>query len=108
MPGFHLCVDFASLCVSAVQSLSAYLTGAAQRDAELTQILVIGAHQIQWSLNLKSSPRFPLISMQYFGYLRRDPDAIGYDDWVNTLTADPSTFRHAIFGFLYSDVSLLT
>ena len=43
------------------------------------------------------------VAMQYFGYLRRDPDAIGYDNWVNTLTADPSNFRHVIFGFLYSD-----
>ncbi|HSE16433.1 MAG TPA: Calx-beta domain-containing protein [Pyrinomonadaceae bacterium] len=43
------------------------------------------------------------VAMQYFGYLRRDPDAIGYDNWVNTLTADPSNVRHMIFGFIYSD-----
>jgi hypothetical protein len=43
------------------------------------------------------------VAMQYFGYLRRDPDTIGYDNWVNTLTADPSNFRHVIFGFIYSD-----
>jgi len=39
----------------------------------------------------------------YFGYLRRDPDTIGYDNWVTTLTNDPSNFRHMIFGFLFSD-----
>jgi Calx-beta domain-containing protein/uncharacterized protein DUF4214 len=43
------------------------------------------------------------VAMQYFGYLRRDPDTIGYDNWVTTLTADPSNFRHMIFGFIYSD-----
>ena len=43
------------------------------------------------------------VAMQYFGYLRRDPDTIGYDNWVNTLTADPSNVRHMIFGFIYSD-----
>jgi hypothetical protein len=43
------------------------------------------------------------VAMQYFGYLRRDPDTIGYDNWVNALTADPSNFRHMIFGFLFSD-----
>jgi len=43
------------------------------------------------------------VAMQYFGYLRRDPDAIGYDNWVNTLTADPNNLRHMIFGFIYSD-----
>jgi Calx-beta domain len=43
------------------------------------------------------------VAMQYFGYLRRDPDTIGYDNWVATLTADPSNFRHMIFGFIFSD-----
>jgi Calx-beta domain-containing protein/uncharacterized protein DUF4214 len=43
------------------------------------------------------------VAMQYFGYLRRDPDTIGYNNWVTTLTADPSNFRHMIFGFLFSD-----
>ncbi len=42
------------------------------------------------------------VSMQYFGYLRRDPDTIGFQNWVTTLTADPSNFRHMIFGFIYS------
>jgi hypothetical protein len=43
------------------------------------------------------------VAMQYFGYLRRDPDTIGYDNLIATLTADPSNFRHMIFGFIYSD-----
>lgn len=43
------------------------------------------------------------VSMQYFGYLRRDPDTIGYANWVKTLDDDPSNFRHMIFGFIYSD-----
>ena len=42
------------------------------------------------------------VSMQYFGYLRRDPDTIGFQNWVNTLNADPANFRHMIFGFIYS------
>ncbi len=43
------------------------------------------------------------VAMQYFGYLRRDPDTVGYDNWVTTLTNDPSNFRHMIFGFLFSN-----
>ena len=43
------------------------------------------------------------VAMQYFGYLRRDPDIIGYDNWITTLTADPNNFRHMIFGFIFSD-----
>jgi hypothetical protein len=42
------------------------------------------------------------VTMEYFGYLRRDPDLIGYQNWNTTLTADPSNFRHMIFGFIYS------
>lgn len=42
------------------------------------------------------------VTMQYFGYLRRDPDPIGFKNWVDTLNADPSNFRHMIFGFIFS------
>jgi hypothetical protein len=42
------------------------------------------------------------VTMEYFGYLRRDPDTIGYQNWVSTLTADPNNFRHMIFGFIFS------
>ena len=42
------------------------------------------------------------VAMQYFGYLRRDPDTVGFQNWLDTLNADPSNFRHMIFGFLFS------
>jgi uncharacterized protein DUF4214 len=42
------------------------------------------------------------VSMQYFGYLRRDPDPIGFQNWVNALDSNPNNFRHMIFGFIYS------
>jgi hypothetical protein len=42
------------------------------------------------------------VAMQYFGYLRRDPDTVGFQNWLDTLDADPSNFRHMIFGFLFS------
>lgn len=42
------------------------------------------------------------VTMQYFGYLKRDPDTIGFKNWVDTLNADPQNFRHMIFGFIYS------
>ncbi len=49
------------------------------------------------------------VAMQYFGYLRRDPDNAGYDDWVDVLTngrasagIQPGDYHHLIFGFVYS------
>src|SRR6185436_14677948 len=42
------------------------------------------------------------VSIQYFGFLRRDPDATGYQNNVNTLNANPNNLRHMIFIFIYS------
>lgn len=42
------------------------------------------------------------VDMEYKGYLRRDPDSIGYNNWIDTLKANPSDYRHMVFGFLYS------
>ena len=47
------------------------------------------------------------VAMQYFGYLRRDPDAGGYNDWVDVITngrgqVQRGDYRHLIFGFVYS------
>jgi hypothetical protein len=43
------------------------------------------------------------VSIQYFGYLRRDPDPVGYQNWVQTLNQNPNDIHHMIFGFIYSD-----
>jgi hypothetical protein len=42
------------------------------------------------------------VSIQYFGFLRRDPDTVGYQNNVNTLNSNPSNLRHMIFIFIYS------
>ena len=47
------------------------------------------------------------VTMQYFGYLQRDPDQAGFDDWVDVLTNGrgtilPGDFRHLVFGFFFS------
>ena len=42
------------------------------------------------------------VSILYFGFQRRDPDAIGYQNNVDTLNANPNNLRHMIFIFIYS------
>jgi len=47
------------------------------------------------------------VAMQYFGYLLRDPEDAGYNDWVDVLTngrgpIPPGDFRHLIFGCVWS------
>jgi subtilisin family serine protease len=38
----------------------------------------------------------------YYLYLRRGPDANGFDSWMNVLNST-GDYRHIIFGFIYSD-----
>lgn len=42
------------------------------------------------------------VSILYFGFQRRDPDPVGYQNNVDTLNADPNNLRHMIFIFIYS------
>jgi Tol biopolymer transport system component len=42
------------------------------------------------------------VLMQYFGYLRRDPDPAGFQAWLNYLNANPGDFRTMVFGFVNS------
>jgi hypothetical protein len=47
------------------------------------------------------NPAFVL--MQYYGYLRRDPDQAGYDFWLNTLNnKEPNNFRGMVCSFITS------
>ena len=42
------------------------------------------------------------VSIQYFAFLRRDPDTTGYQNNLATLRSDPNNLRHMIFIFIYS------
>jgi hypothetical protein len=42
------------------------------------------------------------VAMQYFGYLRRDPEMQGYQNWLNYLRANPTDFRTMVSGFMNS------
>jgi len=46
------------------------------------------------------NPAFVL--MEYFGYLRRDPDQRGYDFWLNVLNSDPNNYRGMVCSFVTS------
>ena len=42
------------------------------------------------------------VAMQYYGYLRRTPEAGGYNAWLAYLTAHPNDFRTMVRGFVDS------
>jgi hypothetical protein len=49
------------------------------------------------------------VAMQYFGFLRRDPDTAGFEDWVDVFAngrppdVQPRDYHHLIFGLIYSE-----
>lgn len=57
--------------------------------------------EIQAFKNREHNPAFVL--MQYFGYLRRNPDQGGYDFWLNVLNNNvPNNYRSMVSAFLTS------
>lgn len=42
------------------------------------------------------------VTMQYFGYLKRDPDTSGFTNWLNYLNAHPDDYRTMVHGFVTS------
>ena len=42
------------------------------------------------------------VASQYYGYLRRTPDAGGFDGWVSYLKNNPNDFRTMVNGFVNS------
>jgi hypothetical protein len=76
------------------------ITGLQNRTKTRGRVLreIVEAPEIFNKFLIKST-----VAIQYFGYLRRDPDETGFNNWVQTLTQDPSNIRHMIFGFIYSE-----
>jgi hypothetical protein len=57
--------------------------------------------EVQAFKDREYNPSFVL--MQYFGYLRRDPDQAGYDFWLNVLNnREPNNFRGMVCSFITS------
>jgi hypothetical protein len=42
------------------------------------------------------------VYMQYVGYLRRDPEQQGYDNWLNYLNSHPGDYNTMVWGFVDS------
>lgn len=42
------------------------------------------------------------VVMQYFGYLRRDPEDAGYQAWLGVINANPTNYRQMVDGFANS------
>ena len=81
-----------------------------ERQAQIDAMNTQGRTRAQVLLNLinlqflsdrEFNPSFVL--MQYFGYLRRDPDQGGYDFWLNILNQQSANARGMVCAFITSD-----
>ena len=85
---------------------TAGLTGTqfdAARQAEITAMQTQGRVLLNVANNSvlqqrEYNPSFVL--MQYFGYLRRDPDQAGYDFWLGILNQQPANLRGMVCAFI--------
>ncbi|HXD33524.1 MAG TPA: Calx-beta domain-containing protein [Pyrinomonadaceae bacterium] len=76
--------------------LAEYNTGTSQNDSRARTLRkVVEYDEFK---NVEYNRAFVLA--QYFGYLRREPDASGYDFWLNVLTQNPSNYRGMVCAFI--------
>ena len=79
-----------------LQEISALQGGTKTRAQVLLDVTDIQAFK-----DREYNPAFVL--MQYYGYLRRDPDQAGYDFWLNVLNnREPNNFRGMVCSFITS------
>jgi len=85
--------EFATQRQAAIDGLNAATKTRAQ--------VLLDLIEIQQYKDREYNPAFVL--MQYFGYLRRDPDQGGYDFWLNILNgSQPRNFRGMVCSFITS------
>jgi glycosidase len=88
------------------------LTGSAfdpQRQAQIQAMQTNCKTRAQVLRDVVEIPQFKqrefnpsFVLMQYFGYLRRDPDQGGYDFWLNILNQQPQNFSGMVCAFITS------
>lgn len=93
-----------------IQNLGITLTGAVTRE---TLIADVNAGRRTRAGVLRAIVEHPdveraeyngaFVTMQYFGYLKRDPDPAGFNNWLNYLNANPTDYRTMVHGFVASN-----
>lgn len=81
----------------------------AERAQEIQEMKVNGRTRAEVLLDVIELPAFKaqefnpaFVLTQYYGYLRRDPDAGGFDFWLNALNKDPNNYRGMVCAFITS------
>jgi hypothetical protein len=88
-------LQIAGVSLSNRQALIDSLNNKTQSRAQVLRQVVESAEVYQKYYNQA------FVVMEYFGYLRRDPDAL-YTNWIQVLDANPADSRHMVDGFVNS------
>jgi Tol biopolymer transport system component len=93
-----------------LQNIGVTLTGAVTRETLLADL---NAGRLTRAAVLRAIVEHPdveraeyngaFVTMQYFGYLKRDPDPDGFADWLDYLNANPTDYRTMVHGFVVSN-----
>jgi hypothetical protein len=93
-----------------LQNIGVTLTGAVTRETLLADL---NAGRLTRATVLRAIVEHPdveraeynsaFVTMQYFGYLKRDPDPDGFADWLEYLNANPADYRTMVHGFVASN-----
>ena len=85
------------------------LTGAVTRDTLLSDLQANRQTRAEVLRAIVEHPdvdaaeyRGAFVAMQYFGFLRRDPEPGGFNNWLNYLNSHPEDFRTMVHGFMNS------
>ncbi|MCA1566265.1 MAG: LpqB family beta-propeller domain-containing protein [Acidobacteria bacterium] len=92
-----------------LQNVGLTLTGAVRRETlvadlnagRLTRAAVLRA-VVEHADVERAEYNGAFVTMQYFGYLKRDPDTGGFNNWLNYLNANPQDYRTMVNGFVVS------
>lgn len=86
----------AGVQLSSKESLIAALDAGTKTRAQVLREIVESNEVYATQFN----PAF--VAMQYFGYLRRDPEQPGYNNWLRVINANPNDYRIMVNGFVNS------
>ena len=89
-----------------LQTAGTQLTGAVTRDSLVQDIRSGSKTRAEALRAIVESPEVDqkeyngaFVAMQYFGYLRRDPDQDGYNSWLQVINLNPADYRAMVNGF---------
>jgi uncharacterized protein DUF4214 len=92
-----------------LQTAGVTLTGAVTRDSLVSDLQARTKTRAEVVRAIVEHPAVDakefngaFVAMQYYGYLRRTPEAGGYNAWLNYLNAHPTDFRTMVNGFMNS------